>query len=329
MGIFSKLFGGGNDSEVKETAQPVAEAPKELEPIPQLGQDPTQFRQIFRDPGHQKQFEKEGYVVVPFLEPEEVQELIDFKNNTKPDNRFNTNAEDASYHFTFLDTNIPYKMQVFNKVMEHFQPKIDKYMIDYKPLIVNYVLKDPGFGEVPVHQNWTFVDERKHRSFSVWVPLVDTNKENGTLEIIPGTHSQNFYYYERSPWIPWYFGEYPDFVIKEYHRPLNVKAGQAVIFDDSLIHYSTPNTSDHQRIVIQNIIIPSECEAIHYYVDPEDKSTKQVLTVDKEFYMDYDMRAKPKNFKDRYDEPYEDRTISQELFERMMKEAGIPKVSEL
>lgn len=322
MSFFSKLFGGGS-SAVKEPEQaPKVEAPK---PLPTLGQDPTKFRQIFRDPEHQKQFEEDGYVIVPFLEPDAIQALLDFKNGTRPDNRFNTNAEDASYHFTFLDTNIPYKKEVFNTVMSFFQPSIDKYMIDYRPLIVNFVLKDPGFGEVPVHQNWNFVDEEKFRSFSVWVPLVDTNKENGTLEIIPGTHTQNFHFARRSPWIPWYFKEFSDFVIKEYHRPLNVKAGQAVIFDDSLIHYSTPNTSDHQRIVIQNIIVPKEATAVHYYVDPEKPDVVQVMDVDKEFYLDYDMRATPEGYISKREEPYVDRSVDKETFVRMIEKAGIDK----
>lgn len=323
MGFLSRLFGGGSATAVKEPATiPTPPVPK---PLPPLGQDATKFRQIFRDPGHQKQFEEDGYIIVPFLAPEEVQALLDFKNGTRPDNRFNTNAEDATYHFTFLDTNIDYKKEVFNTVMGFFQPAIDKYMIDYKPLIVNFVLKDPGYGEVPVHQNWNFVDEEKFRSFSVWVPLIDTNKENGTLEIIPGTHTQNFYNALRSPWIPWYFKDFSDFVIKEYHRPLDVKAGHAVIFDDSLIHYSTPNSSDKQRIVIQNIIIPKETEAVHYYVDPARPETLQVMTVDKEFYLDYDMRATPKGFKDVFEAPYVDRCVDKETFIAMIKARGIDK----
>lgn len=322
MGFLSKLFGGGAATAEKEPAKVATPAPK---PLPTLGQDPTKFRQIFRDPLHQKQFEEDGYVIVPFLEPEEVQALLDFKNGTRPDNRFNTNAEDATYHFTFLDTNIPYKKEVFNTVMRFFQPAIDKWMIDYKPLIVNFVLKDAGYGEVPVHQNWNFVNEDKFRSFSVWVPLVDTNKDNGTLEIIPGTHTQNFYAAKRSPWIPWYFQDFSDFVIKEYHRPLNVKAGQAVIFDDSLIHYSTPNTSQHQRIVIQNIIIPKEAEAVHYYRDPARPDVLQTMVVDKEFYLDYDMRATPKGYQSVTESPYEERKVDKETFVGMIQAAGIDK----
>lgn len=322
MGFLSRLFGGGADTAVKEPVKAAAPAPK---PLPKLGQDASKFRQIFRDPALQKQFEEDGYVIVQFLEPEEIQALLDFKNGTRPDNRFNTNAEDATYHFTFLDTNIPYKKEVFNTVMQFFQPAIDKWMIDYKPLIVNFVLKDAGYGEVPVHQNWNFVDEEKFRSFSVWVPLMDTNAENGTLQIIPGTHTQNFHYAIRSPWIPWYFKDFSDFVIKEYHRPLNVKAGQAVIFDDSLIHYSSPNNSKEQRIVIQNIIIPAETEAVHYYVDPERPEVLQTMVVDKEFYLDYDMRATPKGFKSVAEEPYVDRTVDKETFVAMIKAKGIDK----
>ena len=78
-------------------------------------------------------------------------------------------------------------------------------------------------------------------------------------------------------------------------------------------------------MVIQNIIIPAETEAVHYYVDPERPEVLQTMVVDKEFYLDYDMRATPTGFKSVTEEPYVDRTIDKDTFIAMIKAKGIDK----
>ncbi len=64
---------------------------------------------------------------------------------------------------------------------------------------------------MPIHQNWTFVDEDKFTSVSVWVPLCDVSRFNGTLEVVPKTHNTLTKY--RSPSIPWVFAEPVDVVV--------------------------------------------------------------------------------------------------------------------
>ena len=68
-------------------------------------------------------------------------------------------------------------------ITKAFQKRVDEYLNDYTPIIANYIRKKEGGGEVPLHQNWAFVEEDKFTSVSIWVPLVDSNEENGTLQM--------------------------------------------------------------------------------------------------------------------------------------------------
>jgi hypothetical protein len=235
----------------------------------------------------QKEFEEKGYVKVKLFEPEEVEQLKNIHESLQPNDRFNTQEKNVKYHFSFLDTNKDYKKQVFTQLSAMFQPKLDVFLSDYEPLVINFVNKEPGLGEVPIHQNWNFVDETKYVSVSVWAPLVDVEEVNGTLEMIDGTH-RTFRHILRSPSIPWFFTGYEKHLIENYCKPIEVKAGEALIFDDSIIHYSKPNMGTYNRLVIQVIAKPKEVQAKHYYMKKKLFGNEmEELDVDSNFFLNF------------------------------------------
>src|SRR3954466_3037144 len=57
--------------------------------------------------------------------------------------------------------------------------------------VYNVRPKVPGVaaGAVPWHQDKSYwPDANAHPVITVWIPLVDSNLENGCLDLIPGTH---------------------------------------------------------------------------------------------------------------------------------------------
>jgi len=280
---------------------------------------------VFKEPSLEEEFNKNGYVKVPFLSAEEVEHLkkMFFDTiaesggpKTAGDVDFKNNAE-ITYDFTFIDRNTEYKKKVFTIITEIFQKKADKYLNNYTPIIANYIRKKEGGGEVPMHQNWAFVDEQEYTSVSIWVPLVDSNEENGTLQMVKGSHKR--FGKLRGPMIPWELESIKEKIIAQNLTPMNVKAGEGIILDDSIVHYSNINKTPGLRLAIQLIMIPAETHSIHYHLDRNvDKTKVRVLETDVDFYMEFHPWLKPEA-KEIKTEPYTQQTFTYHDFLNVLK----------
>lgn len=286
------------------------------------------MHRVLLDDKLQQEFDEKGVVKVPFFDAETVAQLQRFHKEQNPNERFNTQDKSVSYHFSFLDSNREYKRRVFEHLSKIFQPVLDKYLATYEPLVINFVNKEPGLGEVPVHQNWDFVDEEKFTSVSVWVPLVDVGLNSGALEFIPGTH-RTFRNIHRSPSIPWFFKRYVNELKRDFLQPITVKAGEALIFDDSIIHYSKPNKADYARLVIQVIAKPKAAQALHWYRKSLlFKKEYHKLLVDNEFFLNFNFHIteEPKEVRSSSVVEYKHPDINYRKFKEIMAEAGIEPV---
>lgn len=272
---------------------------------------------VFKDKVLEEKFNQQGYVKVPFLSEEEVAHLktkffetIEESGGPKTSGEVDFETKGAiTYDFTFIDKNVEYKKKVFKIITDIFQKKADEYLNGYKPIIANYIRKKEGGGEVPMHQNWAFVDEEKYTSVSIWVPLVDSNEENGTLQMVDGSHKR--FGKLRGPMIPWELEAVKKQIIQHHLSPMNVKAGEGVILDDSIVHYSNINKTPGLRLAIQLIMIPESASSIHYHLDRTLDATKvQVLETDLDFYMNFHPWLKPVGKKELRTEKFKEKIYS-------------------
>jgi hypothetical protein len=130
-------------------------------------------------------------------------------------------------------------------------PSID-FVDDEQPVLFTEKLnlKRPHVGGVnPWHQDWPywqFADDRA-RVVTAMLFLDDATLENGTLQVLPGSH-------QRGPWPTRtdrdVFGNLemePKEVEGLEPVPLEVEAGAVVFFGPLLVHKSEPNTSARER----------------------------------------------------------------------------------
>lgn len=291
------------------------------------------MRKVFNDPDLEEKFQKDGYVIIPFLSDEEVKDMWNAYQDTLTQSGGLITSDDANlaeritYDFTFIDKNIEYKKLVFKIITERFEKYVQKYLADYTPIIANFIRKKTNDGEVPLHQNWAFVDERKYTSVSIWCPLIDSNEQNGTLQVVPGSHKRFGEF--RGPMVPWELENIKMDIIKKHLIPMNVKAGQAVVLDDSLVHYSAINKTDELRLAIQLILMPSEVKSIHYHMNPQKSMNDiEVLEVDRDFYMNFNPWKQPEHVKVVRKIKYKPFNMSLKDFEKNIYSTRIDEIPE-
>jgi hypothetical protein len=254
------------------------------------------MRNVLLNEDLQGRFEKDGFVKIPLLGNEDIMNLSEILKELKEESQKGQMNIDSSYKLSFFSSSPEYRKTVLERIGTFFQPKVDRFLNGYKPLIINVFDKEPGTGEVPIHQNWTFVDEDKFTSVSVWIPLIDTTRENGTMEVVRG--SQRVLTKYRAPNIPWVFEGMLNELKEKYLEPIDAKLGEAEIIDDSIIHWTSQNDTSQVRTAIQLIMIPNESTPIHYYKNPGTEEDKlEIFEVDSDFFTRFNMQEKPMNVK--------------------------------
>jgi ectoine hydroxylase-related dioxygenase (phytanoyl-CoA dioxygenase family) len=132
-------------------------------------------------------------------------------------------------------------------------PKALPHYFNARVIAGSYVVKEHNLQcIVPPHQDWSFVDnEGEYCSVTCWIPLVDTTLENGAMGVIKGSHVMlGNIRSSPSPQVPTPLMDH-QFTIFPYLEMIEMKAGEALVFDHRTFHASTPNTTNQPRVAIR------------------------------------------------------------------------------
>lgn len=228
-----------------------------------------------------------GYTKIRLFHPEDMLGIVnpikehdpDFLN--KMENRFYSLVEDPSYDI---------KKAVNDVLQDSVGTVLDKLISSYEPIVFSYVTK--GVGEKSIlrlHQDWSIVDELHERSFSFWLPLIETNAENGGLYVLPCSH--RFDLNIRGGSIhPKFLSRFNDF--RKHLRFVPTKPGEALIFDSRIIHYSPPNNTNQIRA---SVIAPLVRKGIQTYLYNGVSGSIKKYQVPRDFYLRYNEFSEQKD----------------------------------
>lgn len=246
----------------------------------------TKKRALFKNPDHQDFFDKNGYVVIDFLNTNEVYSLKKSYDTLEGD------LGQAAFASTIMSKNVVFRNEVSKLIEEYFKTAIENIFDDATFFWGNFNVKYPNssIGTVPLHQDPSFLDEQIFQPIGLWVPLIDTNEINGGLQVIPG--SQHFSHFPRCGGEPFPYITIQEELLENFSELLCMKAGQAYIGNPAVFHASPTNKSKEPRIVAAGLVGPTESHLRYHYHNTSNK-TAEVFNVDQRYYLSEPLFSKP------------------------------------
>lgn len=283
---------------------------------------------IIKDPSIKEEINHHGFKIVDCLDQFQIQQLKDIFQE-----EHDFKMGDGGMFYSMYSRDKEYRSRVHHKIKDVLEPVLDQFFCEYKNVINAFVVKLPGErSEFYLHQDTTGLDEFKYSPLSLWIPLQDISQENGALSLVPKSHW--FFSPYRSVTLPFPFKEIAG-TVKKYLKPIFMKTGEVLFFDNRVVHNSALNKSTEPRIAIICGLFPKEAPFRTIYNDPNKKEKAlSIYEHDENYLLEYehffyDCTSRPESgaIVDQVDNDFPNMTAAQ--FEQLCKINDIESVQAL
>jgi hypothetical protein len=243
-------------------------------------------RKILNDDTLDAEFRQSGYVRVPMLTGEQVASMLGEVARLRPDDNFAPSPGEPAhptYHCSFLDSKVEYRRQAHELIAGVFAPFVEQYLNGYQIMNCNFYVKPPGTGEFVIHQNWPVLQDLGDTTVTVWCPLRDVVASTGALQLVEGSHK--LLPHIESVTAPAFFKSFEQALIDKHLQPIPMQAGEGIIFDDGLIHWSARNESEAARIAIQILCTPKDAQPVFFFCDRNNPQRFELIASGNEFFL--------------------------------------------
>lgn len=232
------------------------------------------------------QLAADGFAVVDLLAPAGLETLrAEERRLARP----GTNGFDS----TILSGDARLRAEVHQAIRSVIEAPLRELLDDHRIIVCTFARKRAGCadGAVPMHQDWSFVDETRHASFGVWCPLIDVDLGNGCLQVVRGSHNA-----DHPPRAAGSAFLYPSLLdrLKDCLTSVPMRAGQAMLFDNRLFHCSPTNVSATDRVAATAVLRPAAARLRYYHqLDRNRPHLVEAFEVADDFYLTHDAPGRP------------------------------------
>ncbi|HWJ96629.1 MAG TPA: phytanoyl-CoA dioxygenase family protein [Acidimicrobiales bacterium] len=236
----------------------------------------------FRDPLLEERFLRDGFVVLPVLTEAELEACRRAWERVHP-------QPGSGFEYDVVRRKPEQTLALEAAIGATWDRVLDDTLVDHERFLLSFLTKWPGDGsEHHLHQDWSYVDERRFRTMSYWIALDDTSAvlDNGPVAVIPG--SQHLVDAYRGPAVrDWYEDLAED--LTPQLEPVDVSAGHAIVIDNALLHGSSPNRSERPRRAVAAAVAPRS--APYLFAAPADDDRVTVFELGQQYFAGFDPDA--------------------------------------
>lgn len=223
------------------------------------------------DEAERARFRVDGYAIVPFLAPEEAEaladELLALAGGRSLDPADDPAAAGEAYHASFMSADDVYRLAVAELARARCAAAASALLPGFTPVIAVAVIKAPFAGGASFHSDLSIAAEASAPVVNIWCPMVDSDDANGTLRVVPGSH-RLFPHISSMETTSGFWRDYGP-ALMERSVPVELRRGEAVVYDGTLLHGSRPNATPRARPALNFAFLPAGVRPVAYSLDPD------------------------------------------------------------
>jgi len=221
--------------------------------------------QTFRDPERQEALERQGFAVVPLFDEAEAAALLGQLEQLEREAPEAPMGRGEALRKSFFHPDLDYRNRVDALGREALAGPLAATLEGFRIVASGQFTKLPNAKEMGIHRDWTMMRDPALAALNIWCPLVPVDRHNGTLALLPGSHKLPNV---ETPGVRPFYNDYPD-ELKKRSVSFSLRPGEAVIFDNRLLHWSTANRTTEPRPVLRAVTVPEGERIVFYRLDEE------------------------------------------------------------
>jgi len=147
--------------------------------------------------------------------------------------------------YRHLDSAAVYQLCSHPAVVGRLQAVLGENLLLWASTLFN---KRPGGDGIPWHQDTAYFDVEPPVTVTAWIALTEATVDNGCLQMIPGTHREHVPHIESESNSHFDLVAEPEYVPEKRALDIELSPGEAVLFNERVLHRSHPNTASAPRL---------------------------------------------------------------------------------
>jgi hypothetical protein len=207
---------------------------------------------------NQMQYEKNGYLTIPLLNTGQVAQLAQIFHR-----HFNITTVPTVYD-TVADTPVDRVRQVHEEINEVCKSALHNLVQNFRIAASIFIIKKSGEDSYKgVHLDASMTAQG-YNNVGIWIPLCDIDEQTGRMCLFG--NSQHFLPPYSTPSMPNSFEQTED-MVEKHLTCFSMKKGEALFFNNNMIHCTQKNTSGKTRIAAVIKLLDENAPLVTAYYD--------------------------------------------------------------
>lgn len=231
----------------------------------------------WRDPAVGRDLERDGFVRLALFDEEQLQAL-------RTEAAGLDGLDRKPFFASHVDVSPGQRRSLDRTLRAALEPVVASLHADVRVFATAVLSKAPSSGSaVRLHQDLTYTDEERRRSWVLWVPLVAVDATTGPFSVVAGSHRWSTGVRPGGPGARAAEAVAPE--LTDRAESIELRAGEALVWDAALLHGSAPNRGAAPRLAVSAAFV-TVGEPLTYFHAEDDEVTGHL--VDDDYFRDAD-----------------------------------------